>query len=59
MKEFENNIVKAITHRSESDSGSAANNIPSHSFSDQRLREIIREQFKEGRDEIAKNEALK
>jgi hypothetical protein len=43
MKEFENNIVKAIIHRYESGSESGADISPSHSFSDQRLREIIRE----------------
>ena len=58
MKEIENNIVKAITHRFELGSESGSNMSPSHSFSDQRLREIIREQFKEGREELAKNEAL-
>jgi hypothetical protein len=58
MKEMENNIVKAITHKFESGSGNDANSSPSHSISDQRLREIIREQFKEGREELAKNEAL-
>ena len=58
MKEMENNIVKAITHRFESGGEKGANSSPSHSISDQRLREIIREQFKEGRDELGKNEAL-
>jgi hypothetical protein len=58
MKEMENNIVKAITHKFESGSGNDVSSSPSHSISDQRLREIIREQFKEGREELAKNEAL-